>query len=465
MGDSLSNPIWNGYIIARIEEREVYVNVKYPPAPLVGAKGGGTIDDSAAFQAAADWVHSRGGGKVIAPKDTYKISQNINGYTNVEFEAEYGTMIWDYNTSGYCFNFVGGARFATDAVKNFKISGMQFKNKATSGGAIKLKNVFVGVIDDIFIENGDYGSNVIFIEDFFNVKVRAYMNSNEGATGVYVNAATGNSGQLILDNCLLQRNAINLHIEGTGNIVDGVTVLGGGNSAATTYGLKIGSNVFNVSFPQCHFENHDGLNGVSDTCVYMVLPSGVSEGIDFSKAYFINNKYSIVSDRCKRVVIFGAEFDANNIADSVGITQGVNDQRWFIGPNLFQNIGTNVIAHGQYHVDFTNFAINNSGVITLGKTSVEVHFGSGSPEGVVTAPVNSVYFRTNGAPGTHMYFKNTGTGATGWLAFGYQNIVFASASRPNANTLPAGSQVWDSTLKKPIWSDGTNWYDSTGTLV
>jgi hypothetical protein len=41
--------------------------------------------------------------------------------------------------------------------------------------------------------------------------------------------------------------------------------------------------------------------------------------------------------------------------------------------------------------------------------------GSGTPEGVVTAPVGSLYTRTNGGAGTTLYVKETGTGNTGWV--------------------------------------------------
>jgi hypothetical protein len=42
--------------------------------------------------------------------------------------------------------------------------------------------------------------------------------------------------------------------------------------------------------------------------------------------------------------------------------------------------------------------------------------GTGSPEGVVTAPVGSIYTRTDGGAGTTLYIKESGTGNTGWIA-------------------------------------------------
>lgn len=38
-----------------------------------------------------------------------------------------------------------------------------------------------------------------------------------------------------------------------------------------------------------------------------------------------------------------------------------------------------------------------------------------------------------------------------------------TASRPSASTVGAGAMFFDTTLAKPIWSDGTNWKDATGT--
>jgi len=51
-------------------------------------------------------------------------------------------------------------------------------------------------------------------------------------------------------------------------------------------------------------------------------------------------------------------------------------------------------------------------------TTTTVWFGSGngSPESVVTAPVGSIYTRTDGGASTTLYVKESGTGNTGWIA-------------------------------------------------
>ncbi len=49
-------------------------------------------------------------------------------------------------------------------------------------------------------------------------------------------------------------------------------------------------------------------------------------------------------------------------------------------------------------------------------TTVFITSGTGSPEGAVTAPVGSLYLRTDGGSSTTLYIKESGTGNTGWMA-------------------------------------------------
>lgn len=41
--------------------------------------------------------------------------------------------------------------------------------------------------------------------------------------------------------------------------------------------------------------------------------------------------------------------------------------------------------------------------------------GAGSPEGVVVAPVSTLYRRRDGGAGTSLYVKESGAGNTGWV--------------------------------------------------
>lgn len=50
------------------------------------------------------------------------------------------------------------------------------------------------------------------------------------------------------------------------------------------------------------------------------------------------------------------------------------------------------------------------------RTLTRVIDGSGSPEGVATAPIGTLYVRNDGGVGTTLYVKESGTGSTGWSA-------------------------------------------------
>ena len=66
------------------------------------------------------------------------------------------------------------------------------------------------------------------------------------------------------------------------------------------------------------------------------------------------------------------------------------------------------VSHGTNEV----FFVRHDGAVS----SLYQRFGSGSPDGVVTAPVGAVYHRTDGGAGTSFYVKQSGTGNTGWVA-------------------------------------------------
>ena len=51
-----------------------------------------------------------------------------------------------------------------------------------------------------------------------------------------------------------------------------------------------------------------------------------------------------------------------------------------------------------------------------GDTSFGITYGTGSPEGVKSAKVGTLYLRTDGGAGSTLYVKESGTGNTGWVA-------------------------------------------------
>ncbi len=60
---------------------------------------------------------------------------------------------------------------------------------------------------------------------------------------------------------------------------------------------------------------------------------------------------------------------------------------------------------------FGNAPDHQTGIIPAG---AEIISGTGSPEGVVTANIGTLYLRDDGGVNTTLYVKQSGTGNTGW---------------------------------------------------
>jgi len=87
--------------------------------------------------------------------------------------------------------------------------------------------------------------------------------------------------------------------------------------------------------------------------------------------------------------------------------------------------------------------------------------GTGSPEGLVTAPVGSVYTRSDGGVGTTLYIKQSGAGNTGWAAAagGTGDVVGPASATDN------GIARFDGATGKLIQNSGITIADgAAGTL-
>jgi hypothetical protein len=62
---------------------------------------------------------------------------------------------------------------------------------------------------------------------------------------------------------------------------------------------------------------------------------------------------------------------------------------------------------------YTDACINR---VVMGASNITISSGTGSPEGVLTAPQGSLYTRTDGGANTTLYVKESGAGNTGWVA-------------------------------------------------
>jgi hypothetical protein len=134
--------------------------------------------------------------------------------------------------------------------------------------------------------------------------------------------------------------------------------------------------------------------------------------------------------------------------------------RWTDGGGINFTIGGVVVAT----LPPGGAALQFNTRLDLTTTGVGVRTGTGSPEGIVTAPQGTLYLNYSGGRAVSAWIKEAGGSTnTGWAPIGHPHG--ATANRPTVTT--AGMQYYDDTLDKPIWRNATNtaWRDATGTTV
>jgi hypothetical protein len=84
-------------------------------------------------------------------------------------------------------------------------------------------------------------------------------------------------------------------------------------------------------------------------------------------------------------------------------------------PTLFS--GSVIRSVGNYHNRRQNNVIHGGTPgFQLPQTFPNINEVYGSPEGVLTGVIGSTALRVDGGTGTSQYFKESGTGNTGWVA-------------------------------------------------
>ena len=79
--------------------------------------------------------------------------------------------------------------------------------------------------------------------------------------------------------------------------------------------------------------------------------------------------------------------------------------------------GYPLVAYERIQDNEVMFQVLSDGTIVL-QNGVTISSGNGSPEGVVTAPISSLYMQKNGAANMQLFQKQTGSGNTGWAVVG-----------------------------------------------
>lgn len=168
--------------------------------------------------------------------------------------------------------------------------------------------------------------------------------------------------------------------------------------SAADYGIYV-NNADRVSI---HCGNMNG-GGVCKKGVYLLDTNDVAIAGGNITGMTENDIYLNVANAIDRVAI-----GACNLTSSIG----ANSHIAYGGAGT---LGNRVSAMGVSGAYRTSSSYRLTAIHDLKADVVEV-VGAGTPEGNVVAGVGSIFIRTDGGASTSRYFKESGTGNTGWVA-------------------------------------------------
>ncbi|HLP41574.1 MAG TPA: hypothetical protein VK465_08720 [Fibrobacteria bacterium] len=120
-------------------------------------------------------------------------------------------------------------------------------------------------------------------------------------------------------------------------------------------------------------------------------------------------------------IMYVASQQASSLS-AISLTKGVGsagaDLEWIVGhrgsDSTLRFYYDSTASSGESSIANAKIVFTKQGHIQL-SGGPRIIAGSGSPEGAVTAPIGSLYLRSDGGAGTSMYVKESGTGNTGWV--------------------------------------------------
>lgn len=292
----------------------------------------------------------------------------------------------------------------TDSCGNASISGSRYPNFDINSSKYGIFNVISS--------NGYYGGRMLDNCYGNQLNISIY---NPSITGLVYNNQTTNSSY---------SNTINV------TVVDG---------CATGQGVSIGSNCYD-SIINATIRNATGIgffvNGASETYAprnnkfkvntfycgaQSVYETGLFNQYEISSRYdgragAVGSVFAVDINGKYNQFIISIEDQATPQVRGVVIRSGAQYNR--IVDYLSNTTVQNFLNQDTSNTNVWNYALNSLllGSLTIGSGGSTISSGSGSPEGVVTAAIGSLFLNTAGGTSTTLYVKTSGTGNTGWTA-------------------------------------------------
>lgn len=410
---------------------------------MFGAKGDGVTDDWQAFVDAMAY----GGGDVYVPAASYYLSKTLNIKRPVHL----------HGPANFLRGFVASLRFPTDVVglfvhradTNSDAAGIPSIGASTTGGdGAIITNLEIisnnGNMPSVTQDSAAHGIWLKARARLQNVRVAGF--KGNGAHIVATASATtdadlyGNANHWQIDGLRSERNC------GHGVFLDGADVnAGSGINVDCTgngrWGLYEDSFLGNAYPSGLHF----AANGMLGYCHYEgnryytineALAGSTVPGTDAT--VWVPQGAGIVSSTYRQwaeggYFREGGSFNLVN-ANARGVLVGVYCEEgqppsramspWLLlggsNPDGYRADSTGVVlgpAVGELVANRPiKVSVSGSGDVKLGAGPGGMRSGMGSPEGVVSAGLGTLYLRRDGGVGTTLYVKETSSGATGWSA-------------------------------------------------
>jgi hypothetical protein len=442
-----------------------WTSLPYQPRQTVlnvrdyGAVGDGTTDDTAALTSALTAATALGGSvakaaTVLIPPGEYRITSNVSVPANVTIRG-----------AGIQSTVIAPVGAITGLTMNNYSRLEQLRVRGTTGPGVPVVAGSVGV-------NSAAASHHWVLD---HVAI-AYLEIGVVHTNCFITS---------LDTCVINACTTGLQISGANN--NAVTVTGGEIAACVT-GVDItsGSSGVGLRFIACCIEGNTGWGMSLAGAQYLIsvlgsyfeantsghiTVTGVTHALTVRNSSFVGDSpFCLKMTAGVESIIDGNSFASTNGAP-VAISCGASVARTNIGTNYYLAPLTFVAATDYLGTDLRLF--DASGImakqITLTLGSLILN-GSGFPEASVTAPVGSIYQRTNG----QLYYKETGTGNTGWLVTQFIKTattaqLAAIGDAINTANKVIGRRVYNTTTNKPVYATGTAagsvWNDAVGVLA
>jgi len=370
-----------------------------------GAVGDGVTDDTAAIQAA---ITAAQGNVLYFPSGTYLFSEPLyTEYCSIFGDGQDETILKASGSAlSASLHALSLGKQDNNVVRlsyhhDFALAGDGSTGTNYNGLAVKAS--WFGTFSRIKVYNFSGIGMKAYSGSYWNTfedvnvgkdnypSVTAYPTTGvflEGISGAGFNSAVFNS-------CYFNGANYGLDTEWCDNLVfNNLEVTG------PDVGVRFTANVTNIVVNALYAETNATACIVNNSATNSIYVNGVSRA--GSPTLYSGTKPSTLMERAGTF--------------SEGIVLAKDDLAMTYNLSIDTSTETLQVISSRAGAAIRNMQLGSDVTLSVNGTASIITSGTGSPEGAVTAPIGSLFMRTDGGAGTSLYVKESGAGNTGWAA-------------------------------------------------